>query len=277
MTATTGRRQPYSVRRGLREPFKMHEGVPGHLKASIIGWIEGCLSSRGGYEDLPRTNQVIAFMQMPVTTTVWGERRAAVLARARQDPDACLDIVDFLLGLGTGRNQMLSDLLDSGNSVHSVVDGHLEERASAEERSAYESVIAWSHASEASLSRLNTFPPRLRDMSGGVVAYLHVRRRHDVVKERLHGLDQQGDARHDDPGHEGEAVQVGVCPLELEHRRRSGIHAGRRTAVAEPRASRERPARALGGGGARCRASCDDRSGMASRRSLEATRSVRRT
>lgn len=154
--------QPLSVRRGIKEPFKLEEGVPEHLAVQVkpLLWEGLNLDPQVG-------SAIAASLRIPISTASRGWANNLVL-RASEDEDLFLDVIDLYLRLTTGTDNPwgpkeweriaaeLSLLFDLGHSAWEVAwnPGRLERRVSTEATQAYESAqklgdaIA-SHLSEA--------------------------------------------------------------------------------------------------------------------------------
>lgn len=118
--------QPLSVRRGIRPARGPYDGVPPHLRATLIHWVEAQLGFRSSHGLLQRRMMLVASaVGINLQRPSW--ESSAQLDEIRdvclQDEDTFLDVIDALLQVtdGAGADE-LETQLRIGGSVWTVAD-----------------------------------------------------------------------------------------------------------------------------------------------------------
>lgn len=141
----TARHVPYSVRRGIREPFDYFSGVPEHIRHTLWDWVDDvCLDREFGEVNGKIVDRIVTSLKLPVTGTRPEDRYVALRQRLQRDHDEFLDVIDLLLHASNGsRRQTVANALDDGMSEHQVnLDtGALEPRLLDETRREYRSAL----------------------------------------------------------------------------------------------------------------------------------------
>lgn len=146
--------QPFSVERGVREPFRLVEGVPEHSKELIDDWIRQTVY--GSSEDEKRVVMMMANMLRVKPTKYLQE----LINRVSMNDDDYLDLLQLLLGSGLTDHGSLDLIFEQGGSIWRVADSwdRLEQRVSVEARESYAKALdvhdrgaahlseAWRHA-----------------------------------------------------------------------------------------------------------------------------------
>lgn len=155
---------PLSVRRGLREPFRLVEGVPRHARALLAEWMTDVFMSqrndRGGH-----VRVMISALQLPFDTTDPGAlpRLLANFDAASETPEEhfyFLDVLDYMTRVYPSSRQDLASDLETAGSVWRVDldEGGLRRRVPDEALASYEKALeeqpsaaehlsnAWAHA-----------------------------------------------------------------------------------------------------------------------------------
>lgn len=132
--------QPFSVRRGSRQPFELVDGVPDHIKAPLADWLQEFTSHpyRGANSD--ELDLLIARLQWPIVERDPSRRHNAVYRYIGGDDEAFLDALDLVCQVSReDRRKKLDRILESGLSVFRVRGYEpygLEERLGEESRAA---------------------------------------------------------------------------------------------------------------------------------------------
>ncbi|WP_329253111.1 hypothetical protein OG223_25755 [Streptomyces sp. NBC_01478] len=96
---------PLSVRRGIKPPNQIEEGVPQHLAPALEYWVEGIFgyrSSRGMNRDLIH-NAALA-VRIPVVNGDGSAMMHHLLSQCLQNGDLFLDVIDYLLSTSVGNS-----------------------------------------------------------------------------------------------------------------------------------------------------------------------------
>lgn len=138
--------RPLSVRRGIREPFDFHAGIPPHIKIQLEAWVQSFLYTNYSGVVERTLDEVITLLQWPIAVADPLQRLRAVVQRIDRDDDAFLDLLDLLCGAAsTDRLRALDLILDMGMSEWRVRFGApqgLEERLTEEARTAYRTAVS---------------------------------------------------------------------------------------------------------------------------------------
>ncbi|MEV5804068.1 hypothetical protein [Streptomyces parvulus] len=112
---------PLSVRRGVRPPSGMEEGVPSYLVPSLDHWAEGIFGYRSPKGmDEPLIISAALAVRVAVSGRQAVEKMQHLLHVCRQDEDYYLDMLDYLLrysSRGKGWWQSLEESLSLGGSA----------------------------------------------------------------------------------------------------------------------------------------------------------------
>jgi len=127
--------QPLSVRRGIAQPRGPYEGVPEHLTAPLIYWLEGVLGYRtpGGGVDQGRIMILAMAANVPLQSASWddsGQLEELRMACRRND-DTFLDVIDAVLAyVPRAPTDELRTILQIGGSAWTVAEdgGSLQRR-----------------------------------------------------------------------------------------------------------------------------------------------------
>jgi hypothetical protein len=156
--------QRLSTRGGNTEPDGPFEGVPEHLAAPLVEWIQDQFRVAFGMENTTLLRQLAVLLRVPKRPGGSdGDLLQQMLNMGLQDPEFCLDMVDALLKFGRLHSSVISQLettLAIGGSVWTtstdkrsltrVVDAAAHDQAqvalSANDRASNELAEAWSNA-----------------------------------------------------------------------------------------------------------------------------------
>jgi hypothetical protein len=115
--------QPLSVRTGARELDEPYEGVPGHLRGSLLSWVRTAVDDSLGFNE-GLLNEVVMRTRAPVINTYSPQEMLDdLLVHCNNDQDVCLDIIDGCLRFThyqLGHADDLRRLLADGGSVWTV-------------------------------------------------------------------------------------------------------------------------------------------------------------
>lgn len=128
---------PLSVRRGIRAPFRLVEGVPEHLASALRTWALDHFRARGE----PYVHLVRSTLRLRGTS----RRASDLVLAAAQDEDLFLDLIDYTVrDASDNAVGELEMYLDAAGSVWKVAEGGegLEHRVPAETTAMYERVLA---------------------------------------------------------------------------------------------------------------------------------------
>lgn len=125
--------QPLSVRTGAREIDGPYEGVPKHLRSTLLSWIRTVLGDREGFNP-SLLDEVIMRTRAPVENAYSSsDMLEDLLLRCSRDQDLCLDVIDACLRFARhylGEPDDLRRQLADGGAVWTVsADGHSLQRA----------------------------------------------------------------------------------------------------------------------------------------------------
>ncbi|MFD9608782.1 hypothetical protein ACFWWS_05400 [Streptomyces sp. NPDC059083] len=155
--------EPLSVRRGIRPPRGLEEGVPPHLAPALEYWVQGIFGYRS--TDGMRKGVILdaaLAVRAPMSNSTSGTSMMEnLLSQCRRSGDLFLDLLDYLLStpLGNHACQSLENSLRTGGSAWTAVkDAGLQRRVDSTAQKSYESAAlpadqasgelrqAWDHA-----------------------------------------------------------------------------------------------------------------------------------
>lgn len=134
MSALAGGWDPLSVRRGIREPFRLVEGIPEHARPLINDWVSTIF--RGPSNRDRDVRGLISTLQLPFHADYSDELVRALRGR----DDFYLDVLDFLsFALPQYRDSLERELAIAGSAWKvDPESGRLHRRVPAEAQAAYE-------------------------------------------------------------------------------------------------------------------------------------------
>lgn len=153
--------QPLSVRRGVRKPFVLQEGVPLHIREQVVPTVQTWL-----YRNPEHAARISVALEIPVDRSMPGWP-AAIASVEETDDDTLLDVVDMYLRLATQHistssasadgPKLVRDAFKLGHSVWAVKPStlgpwFLERRVSDEISQSYKSVLTLANSAAAHLS-----------------------------------------------------------------------------------------------------------------------------
>lgn len=155
MSALAGGWEPLSVRRGIREPFRLVEGIPEYGRPLIDDWVETTFRRSGGY-----TEDNVRYVVAALRPNFICDYPSDLIANLRHDDDGYLDLLDLLSMMKPGERSNLEQVLATCGSVWTVdiEAGRLLRRVPEEAQAAYELALekqptaaehlsgAWAHA-----------------------------------------------------------------------------------------------------------------------------------
>lgn len=155
MSDQVGAWVPLSVRRGIREPFRLVEGIPEHARPAIDGWVETVVEDyRGDARELYR------FIISSLRLSFHAELFYHLADGLRGDDDRYLDVLDLLSHMFPANARKLEEELNTAGSAWRVdeAEGGLLRRVPREAQKSYEQALetqpsaaehlsgAWEHA-----------------------------------------------------------------------------------------------------------------------------------
>lgn len=146
---------PLSVRRGKREPFRLHEGIPVHMQGLVSEWFDDALSANS-QEETVNVRWAVNLLQLPYDVATVHD----LLTDLDREIDMKLDLMDMLVQRLRRTRVGLARILDTGGSAWRVDEGGLGllRRVPDEAQAAYERALsredlssehlgdAWRHA-----------------------------------------------------------------------------------------------------------------------------------
>jgi hypothetical protein len=136
--------KPLSVRTGERVEEGPYEGVPLHLNAHVIEWVDSALR-RGGYIDEPVLRAILLRLQVFTSTD---DRPSVKLLTLKSELEGnsrlILDTVDMLLVLGRGNAEQLRTTLRLAGSIWTIAEDNrsLQRRVSEAEAASKASAVS---------------------------------------------------------------------------------------------------------------------------------------
>lgn len=153
--------QPLSVRRGVRKPFVLQEGVPLHIREQVVPTVQTWL-----YRNPEHAARISVALEIPVDRSMPGWP-AAIASVEETDDDTLLDVVDMYLRLATlhlssvsmptDGSKLVRDAFKLGHSVWAVKSSgwdpwFLERRVSDEMSESYRSALTLGNSAASHLS-----------------------------------------------------------------------------------------------------------------------------
>lgn len=130
--------KPFSVRRGLREPFELVDGIPPHIVVPLVEWFDKQVVDDFVGPDGRLLSSIISILQWEIAERDPVARYRAILEHMSYDEDAFLDALDLLCTLAGERDlDELDQILETGLSLYRVRVSSprgLEERLSEQSR-----------------------------------------------------------------------------------------------------------------------------------------------
>lgn len=131
---------PFSVRRGKREVLTHQDGIPLHIKSSLVEWVQQFTLRPYTGADADVLLSLISRLQWPIHEREVNQRFFKVHALIESDDDCFLDALDLLCtGATWGQLKALDEILEDGLSryrVRRTKPYGLEDRLGDETRSA---------------------------------------------------------------------------------------------------------------------------------------------